>query len=245
MLIASLSDTGAVRTNNQDSFAAGRIGTRAAWAVVCDGMGGAQGGNIASSLSVQLISDAIVSNYREGMAPNSVRGLLSSAVSAANAVVYEKAQTDKNLHGMGTTVVATLIIENTAYIVHAGDSRAYLLSDDQLKQITRDHSIVQSMIETGRITADEAKHHPNKHVITRAVGVLERVDLEYNEVSLEAENVLLLCTDGLSNFVSGENIKNTIKNQPFDVVPQLLVDQANQNGGGDNITVVVLSIKNA
>ncbi len=245
MLIASLSDTGAVRTNNQDSFAAGRIGTRAAWAVVCDGMGGAQGGNIASSLSVQLISDSIVSNYREGLSPNSIRGLLSSAVLAANAVVYDKAQSDKNLHGMGTTVVVALIIDDTAYIVHAGDSRAYLLTDENLKQITRDHSIVQSMIETGRITADEALHHPNKHVITRAVGVLERVDLEYNEATLAEGDVLLLCTDGLSNYVSAENIKETVQNQPFDSVPQLLIDQANQNGGGDNITVVILSTKNA
>ena len=241
MRIASKTDVGLVRSNNQDSFVAGPIGENSAWAVVCDGMGGVGGGNIASSLAIKTISDAVISSFRTNMTDNSIRLLFKSAFSAANVKILNRSSEDEALKGMGTTAVAAVVCDNTAHIVHVGDSRAYILKDGDLMQITRDHSIVQSMLEQGEIDAQQAKHHPRKNIITRAIGVLETIEPEYNEIELSDNDIILLCTDGLTNFVEDNRIKEILIDTNFEDIPTVLVDEANKNGGGDNITAVVLS----
>ena len=171
MKIVSKTDVGLVRQSNQDSYAAGEMPGGVAWAVVCDGMGGANGGNIASATAVKMISEMISSTYREGMSSNSIRTMLQSAIYAANVSVFDMAKSVESLSGMGTTVVAAVVAHGLVHVAHAGDSRAYIVSDTGMQQITKDHSIVQSMIEDGSLSPAEAKLPPRKNIITRALGV--------------------------------------------------------------------------
>lgn len=240
MNLTGYSDAGKVRKSNQDAFAFGLFDDGSAWAVVCDGMGGANGGNVASRMAVDNLSASLKSGYRPNMSELSIKNLLDSAVSAANIRVYDKSKENKELNGMGTTVVAVLICGKTAYIAHAGDSRAYALSDGRLEQITRDHSIVQNMIEDGKLSADEARFHPRKNVITRALGVEESVSAEFTVTDLKSEGKMLICTDGLSNYVSLETLEEMLLKPYDESIAKKLIDVANSNGGGDNVTAVVI-----
>lgn len=242
MRIVSKTDIGRVRRSNQDSYLTGELSGSVAWAVVCDGMGGANGGNVASAVAVKSISEHINASYREGMSANSVRNMLMSAISAANSDVFDMAQSDANLLGMGTTVVVAIVIGKVAHIAHAGDSRAYIINKDSIEQITRDHSVVQSMVENGEITEEQAKIHPNRNVITRALGVDDRIDIDYNEVVLRDGDTIMICTDGLTNYVENEQILELSNSCKFYEYPEKLIDMANDNGGGDNITVVMMSM---
>ena len=170
MIISAKTDVGAFRENNQDAFLTGTFVNGDAWAIVCDGMGGVSGGQIASALCVEKAASVIKKGYRNRMSVKSVKNLLESAISAANAVVFEESLKDNSLKGMGTTIVAAVIIGSIAVIAYVGDSRAYIVNDT-ITQITKDHSLVQLMIDTGKITPEEARNHPDKNIITRAVGV--------------------------------------------------------------------------
>ncbi len=241
MRIAARTDIGLVRDNNQDSYAACELEGGAVLAVVCDGMGGAAEGALASSEAVRVVKERVAERYYSGMSDISVRSLLVASVESANKYIYDLSLTDKKFEGMGTTVVAALAIESFVYIVHAGDSRAYKITDGQIYQLTRDHSVVQRMIENGEITAAEATDHPSKHIITRALGVDEEIRTDFCQESLDDGDVIILCSDGLTNFVSNDVILElTSKTNCFDL-PGKLVDLANQNGGGDNITVVAVA----
>ena len=180
-------DRGRIRESNQDAYFVGEMPDGTAFAVVCDGMGGAAGGNIASSLAVQVISSKINASYHPNMRDSSICNMLESALSAANVEVYDLAQEKADLRGMGTTVVCAVIRGGQAFIAHAGDSRAYLFSADGLRQ------------------------------------------------------VLLLCTDGLSNYVDNDEMVSAISDGQYYAYADRLVQQANKNGGGDNITVVAIS----
>ena len=204
-------------------------------------MGGANGGNIASVTAVRILSEHISASYREGMSSTSIKTMLSSAMYAANVSVFDMSRSVEALAGMGTTAVAAVISDGVAHIVHAGDSRAYIAGGGVFRQITKDHSIVQNMIESGQLTPEEAQFHPRKNVITRALGVSETVDVDYNEAVIEPGKMLLICTDGLTNYVSSERIIELIDTSSFSDLPEILIDEANTGGGGDNITVVVLS----
>ena len=241
MRIVAKSDRGLVRQNNQDSYAAGEFSDSVAWAVVCDGMGGVAGGNIASSTAVRLISEKISSSYRDGMSSNSIKNMLFSAITAANIEIFDKGKNDIELNGMGTTVVATLVFDNTVCIAHAGDSRAYVLSRDSIRQITRDHSVVQELVDKGVITPFEAKADSRKNLITRALGVDENIEIDFNEEYINKDDILLICSDGLTNFVSDEEICELTDDGKFNDYADRLIDRANENGGGDNITVVTIS----
>lgn len=241
MKISGKTDIGRQRRTNQDSYATGELVGSVAWAVVCDGMGGANGGNIASATAVKTVSERISSSFRQGMGSNSICNLLKSSVAAANINVFDMSKSVEALSGMGTTIVATIISEGIAHIVHAGDSRAYLISKDgNFEQITRDHSIVQTLLESGQLSEEDARIHPRKNVITRALGVDEILDLDYSEVELSDGEGILICTDGLTNFVDKDDIIKTLKEHSLMECPEILVDMANENGGGDNITVVVI-----
>ncbi|MBQ2675848.1 MAG: Stp1/IreP family PP2C-type Ser/Thr phosphatase [Clostridia bacterium] len=242
MKVTAKSDVGRVRDENQDSYAVLSLSDRATAVIVCDGMGGANGGSIASSTAVKVISNSITHSFRENMSARSIKAMLESAVIAANISVFDAAKSKDELSGMGTTVVAAVVADSVAYIAHAGDSRAYVVHEkSELEQITKDHSIVQHMIENGQLTADEARVHPKRNVITRALGVGESIDIDYNEIDLNDDDMLLVCTDGLTNYVDCVDILNIVNNTEFDAMAESLVNRANINGGGDNITVVVVA----
>ena len=242
MKIVAKTDKGLVRENNQDAYAVGELPGEVAWAVVCDGMGGAAGGNIASALAVKVISDKITSSYNEKMRDSSIKNLLDSAITAANIEVYDMAYSRPDLKGMGTTVVAVVVRVNVAHIALAGDSRAYLVNKDGVEQITVDHSLVQNLVDRGEITKEEAEHHPNKNVITRALGVDKRIDVDFSEIDMQENETLVLCTDGLSNCVNNSEMAEDIKDGQYYAFADRLVKRANKNGGNDNITVVAIAI---
>lgn len=241
MLIHSKIDKGKVRNSNQDAFFAGEISSDTVFAVVCDGMGGANAGNIASEIAVKCISEYILKSYRENMPYDELEKNVKSAVVSANIEVFDKASKNEELKGMGTTAVVAVVKGDTAVIAHVGDSRIYLVND-KLTQLTRDHSIVQTLVETGKITPEDAKFHPRKNVITRALGAESEVIVDTEVLELKSGETLLLCTDGLTNFVREEDILKTFKDKAIADVPESLVQLANLGGGGDNITVVTLTL---
>lgn len=239
MKIQSFTDTGKVRDMNQDAYKTGFFKDNGAWAVVCDGMGGVSGGQVASEICVNEVSSRIEKGYRKGMSMKSVKNLLVSAITAANIKVYETAEEKTEYLGMGTTVVAVVILNGFAAVAHVGDSRAYFISDD-IKRITRDHSVVQFLIDTGRITPEQAKTHPDRNVITRAVGVSSEVDVDVDIIPINQNEIVLICTDGLYEYVSDTEMFDVMKNSDYDEPAKILLDMANDAGGKDNITVVTV-----
>lgn len=244
--IFGASDVGRRRSCNEDCFNILNLADDSICAVVCDGMGGANGGNIASTLARDTITAQISASYNEKMSDRSIKAMLQSAVSAANIAVFDKAVSDSALSGMGTTAVVALIRGDTLYIVHVGDSRAYLISGaacDNIEQLTTDHSIVQMMVESGQITEEEARIHPKRNIITRAIGVSDSVTPDFNILRLSSGDKLLICSDGLTNFMQNKAITDILSgNTPENAVKQL-IDGANDAGGGDNITAVVAEYK--
>ena len=210
------------------------------WAVVCDGMGGANGGSVASSVAVQVISQHIQAGYTGHTDIASVKQLLYDAIRQANGVVYQKAQEDPSLSGMGTTVIACVATPECVYIAHAGDSRAYLIAGGRALQLTRDHSIVQEMLDSGKLTPEEARNHPQKNIITRALGVEEQLEIDFCETTFPEKAGLLICTDGLTNLVDDAAIVGMLEKPGPDDPVARLVELANQSGGTDNITVVLI-----
>lgn len=241
MRIAAKTDVGKVRGSNQDSYATGELPGGVAWAVVCDGMGGAAGGNVASSVAVKIISEKITSTFHSGMSVSSIKNMLVTAINAANVSIYDMSGANEDLKGMGTTVVACVVSEGNACVAHAGDSRAYLISENLISQLTTDHSMVQEMVETGKITPDEAKDHPRKNIITRALGVAEKIDVDFCSEPFSGNDVLLLCTDGLTNYLENRVIMDVAQTDRYYEIADRLVHLANSNGGGDNITVVAIA----
>ena len=223
MEIYSRTDRGMVRYSNQDAERHGFFEDGSAWAVVCDGMGGANGGNVASSTAVEEISVRLTSNYTSDMSASEIRDMIAKAVNAANIKVYIEAQEDISLRGMGT-----------------GDSRVYLYAKGDLRQMTVDHSVVQVMVDRGELTEMEARFHPRRNLITRALGVKPRLDIDHCECPVEKGDVLLLCSDGLSNYVEDLEMFKIIYNHSGDDAVKRLIDTANAHGGGDNVTAVTI-----
>ena len=238
MKIFGKTDIGLVRETNQDAFSFGSFDDGNCWAVVCDGMGGVSGGQVASEICVEKVSEAIKRSYRKGITVSSAKNLLTTAINAANSAVFKEAQENIELKGMGTTVVAVLVLGSIAVVAHVGDSRAYLINDE-INQITKDHSFVQLLIDTGKITEEEAKVHPDRNVITRAVGIEHVVDVEIDIIDINYNDKLLICTDGLNGYVPDADILKIIK-EYGDSSTEKLVKTANDAGGRDNVTVVML-----
>ena len=238
MKLFGKTDIGLVRETNQDAFSFGSFDDGNCWAVVCDGMGGVSGGQVASEICVEKVSEAIKRSYRKGITVSSAKNLLTTAINAANSAVFKEAQENIELKGMGTTVVAVLVLGSIAVVAHVGDSRAYLINDE-INQITKDHSFVQLLIDTGKITEEEAKVHPDRNVITRAVGIEHVVDVEIDIIDINYNDKLLICTDGLNGYVPDADILKIIK-EYGDSSTEKLVETANNAGGRDNVTVVML-----
>ncbi|MFA9380419.1 MAG: Stp1/IreP family PP2C-type Ser/Thr phosphatase [Acetanaerobacterium sp.] len=238
--IVGKTDIGMIRKQNQDSFQYGTLPEGAVWAVVCDGMGGENGGEVASSLAVESIAGSVVRSYRSDMTANSIRTMLFSAISAANIRVYDKAKSDKTLSKMGTTVVTAVVVNGVAHVAYAGDSRVYLIGESVVEQLTRDHTMVQALVERGEITSDQAKNHPQKHVITRALGVEQSIEIDYLEAKTAQGDVLMICTDGLTNYVEATEMAEIVRQNGFDGCLSALINAANSRGGTDNITIVAI-----
>ncbi len=240
MRIFAKTDIGKLRTVNQDAYAAKILSDGAAFAVVCDGMGGANAGDIASKTAVEIISQYVVSSYVPTMDADDILKLVENAITSANIEIYDMSKKDERLSGMGTTAVVAIVKQNQAYICNIGDSRAYIIGDS-LKQITRDHSVVQNLVESGKLSPEEARVHPKKNVITRALGVEDNVLTDVYSIDFSDKDIILLCTDGLSNYVESKKIFKTVKNSALDKITELLICEANNGGGRDNITAAVIS----
>lgn len=241
MKISAKSDVGVVRQNNQDCYLAGEFSDGTVWALVCDGMGGANGGNIASETAAKTVSDKLSFGYHEAMNDNSIKNLIVSAIEAANATVFSRSLSDSTLKGMGTTIVLVIIKSGTLYLAHVGDSRIYLITKDSIHRLTTDHSVVQLMLDRGEITSEEAKDHPQKNVITRALGVDDSIRIDFSQEIFDDGDLVLLCSDGLTNFVDESTIFELCNTCNSYELADILVDKANENGGGDNITVVTVT----
>lgn len=240
MWMAGKTDAGLIRKANQDAYACGSYPDGNAWAVVCDGMGGANGGSTASTTAVGIISDQLQKKYAGGVDSTTAKKLLLDVLEEANAGVNAMSRNDPALTGMGTTVIACIATPAQAYIAHAGDSRAYLVGADRVVQLTRDHSVVQEMIDTGKISRQEAKNHPQRNIITRALGVEETLEVDFSGVTLDDGTYLMICTDGLTNHVEESDFVRVIFESGGEDPAAKLVQMANDGGGADNITVVIL-----
>lgn len=232
-----VTDIGVKRNMNQDFVYASEqpVGNLPNLFIVADGMGGHNAGDLASRSTVETMVDYIESAGEKSPIP-----LLEAAILAANRKVMEKSQSDKSLEGMGTTVVAATVVEDCLYVANVGDSRLYVL-DDQIQQITRDHSLVEEMVRAGQIGRDEARNHPEKNIITRAVGMKNKLRIDFFDVALYAGDKFLLCTDGLTNMVEDEDILELVqKETSLEAAAHRLVAMANRNGGKDNISVVLV-----
>ncbi len=240
MEIFSRSDIGLVRKENQDSCSFSVISSSCVWAVVCDGMGGAKGGKTASSTAVKYITEYLNKNYVDSMDEEELASLLVDAVDGANLAVYNKASDDVELTGMGTTCELVFIRNSIIHVVHVGDSRTYSIRGGKILQLTEDHSVVQEMVKRGEITQEQAQNHPNKNFITRALGINPTIHLDYIESEFEYGDVLLVCSDGLSNCVSQADIVKTVHENRGILLIDTLVELAKIGGGTDNITVTVI-----
>ncbi len=239
MKYSIMTDRGIIRETNQDNCMAACPDADSCFAVVCDGMGGAKAGDVASEIAVKTISERVAASWRKNMSNESVINLLTTAISAANITIYDRAGEDPLLSGMGTTVVAVVVIGNRMVVAHAGDSRAYAFTD-HLSQLTKDHSLVQDMVDSGLITQAQAAVHPNRNYITRALGIGEKIEIDFSEFVFSDDEKVLLCSDGLTNFVNDNLITEILSSGDFEDMARRLVAAANENGGGDNITAVVL-----
>ena len=228
MFVIGKTDIGKFRKENQDRFRLSMLTDDSAFAVVCDGMGGAASGGLASDISANAVYERIQLSFRSDMEPKSIKSLLISAISAANTLVYNKSKACPENEGMGTTCVC--------------DSRAYILNESGITQITSDHTMVEYLHSKGLIDESEMKVHRMKNVITRAVGVDETVEADYFELDVHPGEYILICTDGLTNYVSDEVIFGTVYHQPLEQAATDLIERANSLGGKDNITVVLAAI---
>jgi len=243
IITASGSDTGRLREENQDWCAVKRFESGEILALVCDGMGGENGGNIASAAAGSAITGYIAENLGKKRRAD-IRELLCTAVRRANDDIYRMAGENEDLRGMGTTAVAVMLDAqgDTLHIVNVGDSRAYQVRGEGIRQLTRDHSVVQMMVDNGEITEAEARTHPKKHFITRAVGVMKELDVDYITADIMDGDVILLCSDGFSNYFEIDEIYSMLK-ESVDGLAEKLIAAANARGGADNITVVLMTKK--
>lgn len=238
MRIYSATDVGQKRKMNQDYVfaSADPVGNLPNLFVVADGMGGHNAGDYASSHAVKTVAEEI----RKDADFNPVK-VIRHAIECANTEIMDQAQNDETLRGMGTTMVVATIIGNYAYVANVGDSRLYVI-DQKIQQVTKDHSLVQEMVRMGELNAEQARNHPDKNIITRALGAERTVDIDFFDLKLETGSVILMCSDGLSNMVEDSQIEQIISDTDKDLEERgrILISEANRNGGKDNIAIVLI-----
>lgn len=242
MNLWGITDVGAVRKQNQDfyflepQFPGGALG------VVCDGMGGAKAGNIASSIAVDAFVSALRRASESGL-PEDPAQVMSDAVRQANELIAYRASIDRDCDGMGTTLVAAWALNGRIHLINVGDSRAYLISEEGISKVTRDHSLVEDLVMEGRITAEEARIHPQKNLITRALGAEPDVEADLYRLNYKAGDFLLLCSDGLSNVVTDQELLYEIAHGgPPETCCERLLNLTLSRGAPDNITAVLFEL---
>jgi protein phosphatase len=233
---AALTDVGRARERNEDSYLAGEHVF-----AVADGLGGHNAGDVASRLAVEPL--AALERAMDGTPVDRVADALARAVSAANRAVYQRAQADAKVRGMGTTLTAVAISNGSAHLAHVGDSRCYLLRGGEISQLSSDHTLVARMVAEGKLSPEEAENHPQRSILTRALGAEPEVDVDTLELQLQSGDRIVICSDGLSSVVPEEQILATLSDsKELKEACKRLVDAANERGGPDNITVVVVEV---
>ena len=238
-----ITDPGCTRTQNQDAFQVEKLGRNTLLCIVCDGMGGAKSGNVASNLAVDVFVQEVKRTWVSGMDVEKSDQMLQNAVKLANFTVYDQARQFEEFSGMGTTLVAALIHGKYATVVNIGDSRAYSIKPDGVRQLTVDHSLVQMMVARGELTPEKARTYPGKNLITRAIGTESAVECDIYHRKLTSGECLLLCTDGLSNMVDEQEIL-------FEIVHgdnkqsscEQLLQIAKNRGAPDNVTCLLVQV---
>lgn len=238
-----LTDPGMVRSQNQDHYAIVKLGRDQLLAIICDGMGGARSGNIASQMAVEVFVEEVKRTARSNMKPDRIDNMLEQALEMANEAVYEQSQLSEEYRGMGTTLVAAFFQKDQLTVANVGDSRAYLFNKDGVQSITTDHSLVELMVQRGELTREAAKFHPGKNLITRAVGTEAKVSCDLFHLKLNKGDSVLLCSDGLSNVMSDQEILfEVIHGVNKNDCCQRLMNIANYRGSPDNVTVALIAI---
>jgi len=246
MIVGAVSDIGLKRENNQDYMFASLDNDFPIF-IVADGMGGHKAGDIASSMAVEGILENLKKNKNKLTSSEKVKEHFTEAISEVNDKIYLKSLEISDYNGMGTTVTIAYVSKSKVYIGHVGDSRAYLISSNQITQITEDHSLVNELIKNGSITPAEAINHPQKNMITRAVGTSCSITMDFYEVNYKEDDVLILCSDGLSNMVDENTILRVVNindGTEMNKSCNVLVSLAKENGGRDNITVIGIKFNN-
>lgn len=242
MNITGLTDKGKVRDENQDAFVYGFLSDNFAYAACFDGMGGAKSGKYASTVAASTFEQKLKTTDLEQLM-SSPGEMLTQIIQEINGSMYEQSCSNSDFRGMGTTCVAALIINSTAVIANVGDSRAYLFDRQECRQITVDHSLVQGLIDMGTLTPEQAKKHPHRNVITRAVGTDDELEVDIFEADVTGKK-LMLCSDGLHGYFEPEYLQTIILSNSDEDACELLTQQAIAAGGRDNITIVIVNSLN-
>ena len=239
----AVTDPGCIRPQNQDTYQTEMLDKNTLLCVVCDGMGGAKSGNVASTLAADVFTQEVKRTWVAGMDPEKADQMLLNAAKLANFTVYDQAQQFEDFPGMGTTLVAALITGMSATVINVGDSRAYSITKDDVKQLTVDHSLVQLMIARGELTPERARNYPGKNLITRAIGTESVVECDIFHRRLVSGECLLLCTDGLSNQVDEQEILfEVVHGLNKQSIGERLLDIAKKRGAPDNVTCVLIQV---
>lgn len=228
------SDKGLVRSSNQDWVEVRNFEDSSCLSVVCDGVGGSAGGEIASKEAASTIV-----SYFEQHPKYSIKDLILESIKVANERIIELSNSNESISGLGTTSVVAFVEKNMLHVANVGDSRAYIISNEEIVQVTEDHSVVNELVNQGKITSEEAKNAPNKNIITRALGHFNSNADYYNRI-LEHNQKVLLCSDGLTNCLSDEEIKNIVIKNPPESAVDLLISESNAHGSPDNVTVSLI-----
>ena len=243
MQLWGLTDPGNLREQNQDSYAMVSFSRDRSLMIVCDGMGGAKSGNVASRLASEVFSEEVKRSFSADLTPDEAEQMLRAAAKLANISVFEQSQLSEDYAGMGTTLVAALTYPRATLVLNIGDSRAYLINADGVQCITRDHSVVEMMVQRGELTPEQAKTHPSKNLITRAVGTEETVFSDVFRVETEPEDCILLCSDGLSNQMADQEILfEVVHGARRDDCCRRLLEIAKNRGAPDNVTSVLIEL---
>ena len=233
-------DKGLVRANNQDTYRTEMTEDGLGLIVLCDGMGGARAGNIASERAAERFMETIRTADPAKADTDTLSQIVEQAVEQANTEVFELSQSSPSYNGMGTTLVGGICVDDRIVLANVGDSRAYVIDGENIAQMTEDHSLVAEMIRTGRLTPEDARHYPGRNLITRAVGVEDRVQADFYEITLHEGQTLMLCSDGLSGMITDAHIAGILSHAASkEEACERLIEEACKAGGSDNITVVL------
>ncbi|MCL2068902.1 MAG: protein phosphatase 2C domain-containing protein [Oscillospiraceae bacterium] len=243
MIVFGSTHAGLVRPYNQDRFECAALSDTLAFAVLCDGIGGENGGGVAAELSAGFAATMLRRDLNSGLGEFSLRAIMQSAFSGANALVLETAKQDEALTGMGTTMIIAVHCGRTLYLSNVGDSRAYLVSGQKEELLSHDHTLVQMLVDSGKLSEEEALTHPQRHYLTRAVGVAPVLDVEFSVHDVSPGETALLCSDGLYHYLQPGGIHTVLAKALEENSAQALITHALSGGGGDNVTAVVMHVK--